>query len=365
MSNPYTENTVFGRYWQDKIRQTNQLIRENPEIHSAFSSWYSSYIQAYAKPPAPSYTIEQVERLLTNLYKRRQAAQALANTNQSIRMAAARYKRPYPGSDPFAGISDAEANAAADAALRTLAAKRRRIYIRPSSLPSRSGFNRTMKMGELKGVDTIIDSVSITNTTNTNGNIHGINLINQGSGSFNRIGRKTYPRSVRITGNANFDLAVNATTGDQANCSLRCILVWDRQPNQAALPQFDAIFGHTNGIGTESSSVLDALRYDNMQRFKILKEWIINCPLNTTTNYNLSQNKTLVSIPFDEFYTFKLKKYETTYASTQSDPNPPLYTDIATGGLFIVFRRVLQAHAFAGDSTIDVTQAIARFRYTD
>ena len=121
MTNPYLENTVFGRYWQDKIRQTNQLIRENPEIHSAFRSWYSSYIQAYAKPPAPSYTIEQVERLLTNLYKRRQASQALANTNQSIRMASQAmstgyaYKRPYAG-----GYQTAP----------------KRIRIIPSSLPS-------------------------------------------------------------------------------------------------------------------------------------------------------------------------------------------------------------------------------------
>jgi len=350
MSNPYIQNSIFGLHWQEKIKQTNQLIKDNPGIHRQFRTWYQNYLQRYGKAPEPPYTVRQVERLIYN-------------QNMAL---AYRYKRNY--NDAFAGISDAEANAAADAALRALAAKRARPTItirKPPIIPR----NRTLKLGEVKGVDTDISAGSaISATTNTNANIYGINLINQGSGSYNRIGRKTYPVSVRLTGSACFAQRVNATSGNQGNAELRVVLVWDRQPNAAAIPNFNDIFGHTNALGQETANPLDAVRYDNMARFKILKEFKIKSQLGTTTPGGGSENMTTYVCAFDEYYTFKKKatnRLETTYASTQQDPNPPLYTDISTGGLLLVYRYVYPTNMVTGDYTVTVNNGTARYRFTD
>ena len=49
---------------------------------------------------------------------------------------------------------------------------------------------------------------------------------------------------------------------------VRAVLVWDKQPNNGAIPTFDTIFGQTSQAGVESASVMDHLRYDNMFRFR-------------------------------------------------------------------------------------------------
>lgn len=348
MSNPYLQNTVFGLHWQQKIRETNQLIRDNPSIQPAFRTWYSNYLQRYGKAPEPPYTIKQVERLLYN--QQQQNAMALAT----------RFKRTRY--DPFAGISDAEANAAADAALRAIKRPRFVTIRKPNiSFPSRSTY--PPKIGELKGVDTNISSAAIVNTTNTNANIIGINLINQGSGSFNRVGRKVYPRSVRLTGQLNVTATSNVANSDIGNVNVRCVLVWDKNPNGTALPQFDSVFGHTDAVGTETAFLWDAIRYDSTGRFKILKEFVIKSP--TSSTYEITSGNAQEYIcSFDQFYKFK-SSYETIYASTQVAPTAPLYTDISTGGLFLVYRVSVPSGRLATDYTVNVTEATARFRFTD
>lgn len=348
MSNPYLENTVFGLEWQAKIRQTNQLIRDNPAIHPAFRTWYSNYLQRYGKAPEPPYTIKQVERLLYN--QKQKDAMALTTA----------YKRPR--FDPFSGISDAEANAAADAALRAMKRPRYITIRKPNiSFPSRSTY--PPKIGELKGVDTNISSAAIVSTTNTNDNIVPINLINQGSGSFNRVGRKVYPRSVRLTGQVNVTATSNTPNSDIGNVNVRCVLVWDKQPNGAAVPNFNDVFGHTDALGAETAFVWDAIRYDATGRFKILKEFVIRSPTSSTFEIT-SGNAQEYVCHFDHFHKFK-GSYETIYASTQVPPTAPLYSDISTGGLFLVYRVSIPSGRLTTDYVVNVTNAIARFRFTD
>lgn len=349
MTNPYLENTVFGRYWQDKIRQTNQLIRENPEIHSAFRSWYSSYIQAYAKPPAPSYTIEQVERLLTNLYKHRQASQALANTNQSIRMASQAmstgyaYKRPYAG-----GYQTAP----------------KRIRIIPSSLPSyrpppppppRPAVVLRSSPGEVKGVDIPLGTVGtpIVSTTTTNDNFFLLNGIQTGSGSFNRVGKRITPKSVRITGTAQFStlLSANKKNGNW----LRFIVLWDKQPSGNPIPAFDKVFGRVTQNGTATTTTSDSLKYENMDRFRILKEWVI---VSNPMSEESGTSETDYVYKFDEY--IKLKGLETVYSGSS---NPTTITDITTGSLYLVCRSYINTPAL---TFVELgSDSLARFRYRD
>ena len=70
--------------------------------------------------------------------------------------------------------------------------------------------------GELKGLDTdvSIPSGSLLNTTNTNGNTFVANLIQAGTGSWNRVGRKTHLKSLRLKGVMVQSAQPAATTGN-------------------------------------------------------------------------------------------------------------------------------------------------------
>lgn len=328
-----------------------EYLDANPVLHKDFTYWFQTLIKT-RKDPSYHTVVNKLEELA---YKHHIPTMALAY----------RYKRSY--NNAFAGITDAEANAAADAALAQIAARKRArptmINIRkpfiPRSLPA------VGKIGELKGVDTSISVAIVVPTTNNNSSIVPINLINQGSGSFNRVGRKVYPRSVRLTGKLQVIHTLSATNKEFADVTLRAVLVWDKQPNSSAVPAFQDIFGHTDALGTETATVQDAIRYDNTQRFKILKEFYIRSPV--TSIAQVTDNQLLLSsIAFDEFYKFKKRdNFESTYSSTQVPPTAPLYTDISTGGLLLVYRYLTHNAVNAGDVSVEVADGVARYRYTD
>ena len=147
------------------------------------------------------------------------------------------------------------------------------------------------------------------------------------------------------------------------NVAVRCVLVWDKQPNGAPVPNFNDIFGHTDAVGNETAFVNDAIRYDATGRFKILKEWTVVSPTSSTFEV-ASQNSQMSVCPFDEFYKFK-RNYETIYASTQVAPTLPLYTDISTGGPFLVYRVQIPFGRSFTDYLVTASNAIARYRFTD
>ena len=131
--------------------------------------------------------------------------------------------------------------------------KKRKIYDVPDDSPAwNMPIPRSLK-GEKKGCDTQVVQPTITNTTSTNADIYCLNLIQQGTGSWNRIGRKTMLKSVRIKGK--FTNTFQMASGDVAGNVIRMILVWDKQPSGNALPSFETIFGTTTQTGTESSNV--------------------------------------------------------------------------------------------------------------
>ena len=82
--------------------------------------------------------------------------------------------------------------------------QKRKVYDIPNNSPAFT--NRIIKYipGEMKGMDTDVSQNAIVGTTNSNANIMVLNLIQQGNGSWNRVGRKTHLSSVRIKGAVNF-----------------------------------------------------------------------------------------------------------------------------------------------------------------
>ena len=97
-------------------------------------------------------------------------------------------------------------------------------------------FTQPARAGETKGMDTDISTGSIVSTTNTNANISVLNLVQQGAGAWNRVGRKIHAKSVRIKGFINFSSAPVVATGIISQCSFRMILVWDKQPSDLRSP---------------------------------------------------------------------------------------------------------------------------------
>lgn len=213
------------------------------------------------------------------------------------------------------------------------------------------------RLGEKKGVDTILTLSPVLDTTSTNGSSFVINLVQPGTASYNRVGRKIYCQSVRIKGVANHTYTPTVTTGDMTSNVLRMVVVWDAQPS-GVLPAFDTIFGTTTQAGTEGSKFLDPVRYDNMGRFAVLRDTIIPMQIDYQNAFAGSSNISIQKYCFDEYV--KLSNRETVYSGQSS---PCTIADISTGGLYIYFRSDVAA---AGISQVAITEdSFARLRYTD
>lgn len=210
--------------------------------------------------------------------------------------------------------------------------------------------------GEKKGVDLVIAGQAIA-TTNTNGSAFTLNLVQPGSASYNRVGRKIFNKSVRLTGVAQYAYRPVTTTASTHGAPLRMVVVWDKQPS-GALPTFDDIFGVTLQDGTEQSTVYSPPRYDNMSRFQVLRDKIIECNPDMLAATGGTVNNVLPSYHFDEY--IKLGNRTTVYSGQSS---PATIADISSGALYVYFRSRLDLTNEAEWSIRD--ESNARLRYSD
>lgn len=202
---------------------------------------------------------------------------------------------------------------------------------------------------EIKGCDVAVNTgTTMTATTNTNADIFGVNFIQPGNGSWNRVGRKITMKSLRIVGALNLVAPAATAVGSV----VRMVVFYDKQPNSAVTPAWNEIFGSTTQDGTEAAvSTLAPLRYDVMDRFVVLrdKRYDINNQASGTTSMTMQWN-------IDEY--IKLGNLQTVY-SGQS--NPCTIADINTGALYIGFR----AGSILGVTQLSVNASLARLRYAD
>lgn len=193
-------------------------------------------------------------------------------------------------------------------------------------------------------------------TTGTNADAFVLNLVRAGTASYNRVGKKIYLQAVRLKGNAQYNIAPAATTLNTVNAVLRMVLVWDKQPS-GALPTFDTIFGTTVQAGTEASNVLAPLRYDNMDRFQILKDETVSSNSGAVVTGGTG-NIYAQYFPFDVYV--PLRNRQTTFLG---QTEPMTIADVSTGGLYVFFRSTTSVDD-ASDWSI-TADSIARLRYTD
>jgi len=200
----------------------------------------------------------------------------------------------------------------------------------------------------LKGVDTDVDISPVLATTNTNAGIFQCNLVQQGSGSWNRVGRKIAMKSLRLKLQIRFSAAAPTTT--YAGNQIRYIVVYDKQPS-GVLPTFNTIFGRTIQDGTESCEFMDPARFDNMDRFTVLLDRTVcmQPPASATTGGTYAW-------AVDEY--LKLGNRETVFSGQSA---PMTIADTSSGALYFIMRA--DSANVAGQAFLEAS--MARLRYTD
>jgi hypothetical protein len=222
------------------------------------------------------------------------------------------------------------------------------------SMPrSISNYRLPARPGELKGVDVDISTSGVVATTNTNGNAVLINAIGPGSGSWERIGRRVHMKSLRLFGSITYAYQYDVDPKLYGDV-VRMVVVYDSQANGSTIPTWQDIFGVTRPNGTEVSEVLAPVRYDNSDRFKIIKDCRFD--FNPETLPSASATDVVMYRNFDEYLTIPAAAAETLYSGQTS---PPTTADISTGALYVFYR-----HLNSNNSFVSV-DASSRLRFTD
>lgn len=193
--------------------------------------------------------------------------------------------------------------------------------------------SRGLAGGETKGMDTANSFNPILATTSTNVGIDCLNLIQTGTGSWNRIGRKTHIKSIRVRGICQHFFAPVAVTGLTESNTIRMLVVWDKAPNGGSIPTFDQMFGTTNQSGLESSTFLDPVKYDAMDRFKILRDKTYSSEPGLFNSNGAGNNTSTNEFEFDEY--IKVPLLESVYSGQSV---PMTIADVYTGAVYILFR---------------------------
>jgi len=229
-----------------------------------------------------------------------------------------------------------------------------RVMRNPAFKAAVQSANQKKFAKEVKGVDfnTDIAVGSLVSTLNTNDNIFVANLVSPGTGSWNRVGRKIRMKSLRLKGViAN---AFSPTASNGAQNQVRMVVVFDKQPSSGSIPTFDTIFGTTTQAGTEAgTSFLDSLKYDNTERFSVLKDQVFDSDNYPTTTPNTS----VWNINYDVF--IPLKGIESVYSGQSS---PCTIADISSGAVYIIFR-ARNNNVTLGEA--NVRSSTCRLRYYD
>jgi len=236
------------------------------------------------------------------------------------------------------------------AAKQKASRKRSRVgrVVRSASYRQIAPKHSSLRPRELKGIDTDLSAIgTVQSSTTGNDDIVVVNLVQQGTGSFNRVGRKIFPQSIRITAFFRLIQATNTNTSTY----LKWALVLDRQSSGAALPNYDAIFASTAQDGTESSTLFSPLRFDNTDRFRVLKEGKYGLGQGAAFTNGLGGDQVVI----DEYV--QLKGLETVYNATAS---PMTIAEISSGALYFVARCTDTTN-----STVVLVGGSTRLRYYD
>jgi len=188
----------------------------------------------------------------------------------------------------------------------------------------------TSAKGEVKAIDIIEATYPLTLASGTNVNVALLNVVQEGTGFFNRVGRKIEMRSLHVTGIIQ-PTGIANTTSDLCQWAI----IYDRQPSApAALPIYQLIFGDYNAAGAFSSGEFSGLNLDNRDRFVVIRNKRLSLPSTTAvagTNPSQAVPADPTMLVINEF--IKLKGLTTHYNGTA---NPITIANVTSGALYLV-----------------------------
>lgn len=213
--------------------------------------------------------------------------------------------------------------------------------------------------GISKGVDTYYNKTDLFSAMATNDDVVPLNLIQAGTGSWNRVGRVLTMKSVRMR--AEVHVRYPTTKTDTFSRQLRYIIVYDSQPN-GTLPVKSDIIQWKNQSGTETGAWSAFLSYDNMQRFTILKDDTIT--FETPPRVFDNAGAPVGQVAVEKFIECYLPLNHITNYKAESTPST--ISDISTGALYCVFLTdQITASASHSEPLLSVQNAYFRLRYVD
>jgi len=268
------------------------------------------------------------------------------------KMSAANYRRASVKGRPVGSFTAKRAGKASSRAASSRAA---------AMATNRASYPRTVYRnptpGVVKGMDTQLGPFApLLTTSNTNAGVYILNLVQQGAGSWNRVGKRIKMKSLRvkILCEALFDN--NGGADPTRGAVMRFVVVYDKQSTGAAQPTFDTIFGETAQNGTESSNVMANLRFDNTDRFKVIRDMVVTLCPNAIPG---AAEQGVVHKAFIDEY-IDLKDLTTVFGGQTA---PMTIADISSGALYLYLR----ADPTSAPNTACATtgESVARLRYTD
>ena len=190
--------------------------------------------------------------------------------------------------------------------------------------------------GEIK----TLDIPASANTISTTATFQALNIIQEGSAFYNRIGRKIMMKSIRLTG----QIVPSGNIPGPSSEYLRIMLVYDRQPNGAYPTASDLLTSYDN-TGATTSTSFSHLNMNNCERFVVLRDCRIGIPSDGTAAAT-NQVQAIVDPRGDKYNIdmyVKLKDLETHYKASS---NPAVIGDQASGALLLfLFGNVAAAAA--------------------
>lgn len=200
--------------------------------------------------------------------------------------------------------------------------------------------------GETKAIDLPNTGATLSgNITIASGNptSKSLTLVQEGSGFWNRIGRKVCMKSLQLTGWINF-LAGGASANQEL---IRYIIFYDKQPNGVAATWNQIVQAYDNA-GTATNLVTDGINLDNRDRFVILRDRKVMYTSYSDGSGQPGILSTQLGVSVGSIGTkgvgsdggmfvsefIKLPNYEAQFNGTA---NPATVAQISTGNLGIVF----------------------------
>lgn len=199
-----------------------------------------------------------------------------------------------------------------------------------------------------------------------------LNLLNQGSGAFQRVGLKIAMKSIRLR----FQVQTYLNPQDADIVPARMLLIYDKQPNGTYTP-LDQILGLALRNNTEDATSLINNQYaslfpSKMERFIILMDKQVNLAPKVNTNVPVDPSTgefhysggTGASTDrrdyvIDEY--IKLNKLETVFNNTVAPQNANTISLIQTGALILYWT---SSHIY-GEEPAYRWEGVTRLRYYD